>query len=82
VWAILSTIICCQPLGIVSIVFAAQVNTHLFRGDILAAQRSSRLARNWAIISIAVTVLGWLVYGIAVTVGGLGALGWLRSWRG
>ncbi len=82
VWAILSTILCCLPLGIVSIVYGAKVNTHLFRGDISAAQRSSRLARNWAIASIAVfaavVVIGFLFY-IAVAVGGIRALGWLHS---
>jgi hypothetical protein len=79
VWAILSTIICCNPLGIVSIVYAAQVNTLLFRADIPAAQRSSRLARNWAIATIAVSVVGWIIYGIAVAVFGLGVLGRLHS---
>ena len=32
VWAILSTLFCCLPLGIVSIVFAAQVNGKLAAG--------------------------------------------------
>ena len=79
VWAILSTILCCNPLGIVSIVYAVQVNTHLLRGDIPRAQGSSRLARNWAVATVAVSVVGWIIYGIAVAVGGLGALGWLHS---
>jgi hypothetical protein len=81
VWAILSTILCCLPLGIVSIAYAAQVNTHLFRGDIAGAQRSSRLARNWAIGSIGVGVaiwLGWIIYLIVVAGTGLGSLGRLR----
>jgi hypothetical protein len=79
VWAILSTILCCLPLGIVSIVYAAQVNTYLFRGDIFHAQRSSRRARNWAIISVIVSVAGWIVYLVAVTIGDLGALSRLHS---
>ena len=83
VWAILSTILCCLPLGIplgiVSIVYAAQVNTYIFRGDIPRALRSSRLARNWAIATVAVSVVVWIICGIAVAVGGLGALGWLHS---
>lgn len=79
VWAILSTLLCCNPLGIVSIVYAAQVNTHLFRGDIPGAQRSSRLARNWAVATVAVTVVSWIMYGIAaVALGRLGALRWLH----
>ena len=34
VWAILSTLFCCLPAGIVSIVYAAQVNGKLAAGDI------------------------------------------------
>lgn len=79
VWAILSTILCCNPLGIVSIVYSAQVNAHLIRGDVRRAQRSSRLARNWVIATAAVSLVGWIIYGVAIAVGGLGAWSWLRS---
>ncbi len=37
VFAILATIFCCQILGIVSIVFAAQVNSKWNAGDIQGA---------------------------------------------
>ena len=40
VWAILSTLFCCLPAGIVSIVYAAQVNGKLAAGDIAGAQES------------------------------------------
>jgi hypothetical protein len=79
VWALLATILCCLPLGIVSLVYSAQVNTHLFRGDIPAAQRSSRLARNWALAALVVAVVLWLFYALAVAIGGLGALRRLYS---
>lgn len=55
VWAILTTLFCCLPLGIVSIVFAAQVNTKLAVGDLAGAQQSSDKAKQWAIWS----VVGW-----------------------
>ncbi|MBN6152595.1 CD225/dispanin family protein [Xanthomonas sp. AmX2] len=57
VWAILSTLFCCLPLGIVSIVFAAQVNTKLAAGDVAGAQESADKAKKWAIYS----VIGWVV---------------------
>lgn len=57
VWAILSTLFCCLPLGIVSIVFAAQVNTKLAAGDVAGAQESAAKAKKWAIYS----VIGWVV---------------------
>jgi hypothetical protein len=33
VWAILTTIFCCLPFGIVAIVYAAQVNTKVVEGE-------------------------------------------------
>ena len=51
VQAILTTIFCCLPLGIVSIVYAAQVNGKLEAGDRAGALQSSRSARMWAWIS-------------------------------
>ena len=48
VWAILSTVLCCLPLGIVSIVYAAQVNDKWLRGDAAGAMESSRKAKQFA----------------------------------
>ena len=48
VWAILSTIFCCLPFGIASIVFAAQVNGKYALGDVAGAQDSSAKARRFA----------------------------------
>ena len=52
VWAILATIFCCIPFGIVSIVYAAQVNGKLAGGDYRGARSASDNARTWAIASI------------------------------
>jgi predicted secreted protein len=48
VWAILSTLFCCLPLGIASIVFAAQVNGKWAAGDVAGAMESSRKAKQFA----------------------------------
>ena len=53
VWAILATIFCCVPTGIVSIVYAAQINGMLNAGDYEGARRASDSARTWAIVSVA-----------------------------
>lgn len=45
--AILVTVFCCQPLGIVAIVYAAQVNSKLTAGDYVGAADSSAKARIW-----------------------------------
>jgi predicted secreted protein len=61
VWAILSTIFCCLPFGIASIVFAAQVNGKFASGDVAGAQASSEKAKRFAIIA---AVVGIVVNGI------------------
>lgn len=62
VWAILTTVLCCLPAGIVSIVKASQVNGKWSSGDAAGAQEASRQARQWAIISAAVGVVVLIVY--------------------
>jgi len=75
VWAILSTLFCCLPAGIVSIVYAAQVNGKLAAGDIAGAQESSQNAKKWAIWSAIAWVVVVVLYVLFVVVmGGLGAL--------
>lgn len=57
VFAILSTLCCCLPLGIVSIVYAAQVKSKWQAGDYAGAANSSSKAKNFAIASVAAGVL-------------------------
>lgn len=75
VWAILSTLFCCLPLGIVSIVFAAQVNGKLAAGDVQGAQEASDKAKKWAmwsaILGVSVAVL-YLIFIFAM--GGMAAM--------
>jgi hypothetical protein len=71
VWAILSTVFCCLPLGIASIVFAAQVNGKYAAGDLAGAQESSRKAKQFAIWSAVVGVVIGALYAIAVVAAGV-----------
>lgn len=62
VWAILATIFCCLPTGIVAIVYAAQVDGRVSAGDITGARESARLAAVWSWVSFGVGLffgLGW-----------------------
>ena len=68
VWAILTTIFCCLPLGIVSIVFAAQVNGKWQAGDREGAMDASRKARTFALWATIVGLLVILGYAVLVTV--------------
>ena len=62
VWAILVTLFCCLPFGIVSIVYAAQVNGKWQAGDVAGAQESSRKARQWATYSVIAGLVIIVVY--------------------
>ena len=64
VGAILTTIFCCQIGGIVAIIYAAQVNTKLARGDVEGAQAASKTANTWIIVNIITGVLIGILYAI------------------
>lgn len=57
-WAVLSTICCCLPLGIYSIVLSAKVNGLYYNGYYEEAQRMAKEARTWAIVS---ALVGFIV---------------------
>lgn len=59
--AILVTLCCCLPFGIVAIVFASQVSTQLAAGNIAAAQEASKKAAMWA----------WIGFGCGILLNGL-----------
>lgn len=75
VWAILSTICCCLPAGIVAIVFAAQVNSKIAAGDIAGAQSSSQNALLWTYISVGLGLFSGIVYFGLTFMGVLAELG-------
>ncbi len=69
VWAILTTIFCCLPFGIVAIVYAAKVDGLWAAGDYGAAYEASRKAKNWSVIAAAVGGLVIIVYVILMCFG-------------
>jgi hypothetical protein len=58
--AIVSTIFCCVPLGVVSIIFAVQVNNKVAAGDIAGAMESSKKAKMFMFIAIGAGLLVWV----------------------
>jgi Interferon-induced transmembrane protein len=58
--AVLVTLCCCMPFGIVALVFAAQVNSKLAAGDVAGAQASSNSARTWTLVAF---LAGLLTFG-------------------
>lgn len=68
VWAILVTLFCFLPTGIVAIVYASQVSNKLALGDMAGAMDSSKKAKMWTIIS----AVGGFVVAIALLAGSVG----------
>ena len=58
--AILSTIFCCLPLGVVSIIFATQVNSKVASGDIAGAMEASKKAKMFMYIAFGLGLLSWV----------------------
>ncbi len=72
--AILSTIFCCLPLGIASIVFAAQVNGKYQVGDLAGAQESSSKAKKfaiWSAVAGAVVLAIYIVFAVVAVMSGV-----------
>ncbi len=61
VFAVLATLFCCLPLGVVAILFATQVNTKLAQGDYFGAVKASNNARNFCLISAGVQAVIYLI---------------------
>jgi hypothetical protein len=77
VWAILNTLFFCLPIGIVSFVYAAQVDGKRAAGDLPGAWEASRKAKTWAIwsaVSGPILIAAWIML-----FGGLAALGSLGN---
>jgi len=74
--AILSTIFCCVPLGVVSIIFASQVNSKVAAGDIAGAAEASRKPKMFMFIAVGLGVLTWVcVIVMWIFVFGMAAVG-------
>ena len=70
--AILVTLLCCLPFGVVGIIFAAQVNTKQQAGDMEGAEKSRREAAKWTKLGfwiglgvLVLYVIFWLVLGVS-----------------
>ena len=73
--AIISTICCCLPFGIVAIVFAAQVNGKLDAGDYAGAQKASDQASFWGNLAIGIGLAVNLVVIVLQVIAAIAAQG-------
>ncbi|MGB3708128.1 CD225/dispanin family protein [Gordonia sp. (in: high G+C Gram-positive bacteria)] len=66
VWAILCTVLCCLPLGIVSIVKSTSVSKLWAQGDFAGAQQAADDAKKWAMWGAIISVVLFVLYIIVV----------------
>lgn len=76
VFAIIVTLCCCLPFGIVSLVFSLQVNSKLAAGDVAGAQAASKNAKTWAIVGL---VCGLIAIALYMVLGGAAFVEGLRE---
>lgn len=62
VFAVLATILCCTPLGIVALIYSSRVSSKYYMGDIDGAKQASKIAQRWIIASFVVGLLWVTLY--------------------
>jgi hypothetical protein len=71
VWGILCTVLCCLPLGIVSIVYSSKVSGLWTQGRYAEAQTAADNAKKWAIWGAVAGVIVAIIYVIIGVAGGM-----------
>ena len=61
-WAILSTLFCCLPLGIVAIINAAKVDGLYRSGDYSGGQEAADNAKKYALYGLVIGIIWIVVY--------------------
>ena len=69
--AILVTVLCCLPFGIVGIVQAAQVNGKVQAGDVAGAEECARKARKWSLWGLGIGLVVYGSYGLIMLIGSI-----------
>ncbi len=72
VWAILCTLLCCLPLGIISIIKSTEVNKKWAQGDYEGAHKASADAKKFATWGAIVGLVFAVLYIIFIVVLGVG----------
>jgi hypothetical protein len=69
--SILVTLCCCMPLGIVAIVFAAQVNSKLAAGDVAGAREAASKAKLFCWLAVGFGIVATVIIVIVNGAAGL-----------
>jgi len=66
--AIIATILCCLPAGIVAIVHASSVNGKFIAGDVAGAHETAGKADTWGNWAIGLGLAGYVIYGVIMII--------------
>ena len=75
IWAILCTVLCCLPLGIVAIIKATKVKELWALGDHAGAEKAAADAKKYSIWGALISVVLIIIYILIFVVAGIGASG-------
>ena len=60
--SIITTVMCCMPLGVVSLIKSTKVDGLYHEGKYQEAEETSKSAKNWAMAGIISTVVFFVLY--------------------
>lgn len=61
VWSILSTVLCCLPLGIVAIIYSTKVDSLWSEGRYEEAEKAASNAKMYCLISLGLGIIGGII---------------------
>ncbi len=67
--SIVATILCCNVLGVIGVVYAAKVDTLYYNSKYEEAEKAAKSAKTWTLIALAVGVIYLVSWGIMFTTG-------------
>jgi hypothetical protein len=64
IWAVLATVFCCIPLGIVAIINSTKVSSLYVAGDYEGARKASADAKKWATLTAIISGVIYVIFGV------------------
>lgn len=62
IWAVLCTVMCCVPLGVVAIIKSTEVEKYWKQGEYELAQKAANDAKKWSLIGAGATAVVLIIY--------------------